>query len=911
MVFPVVQEENIFLRRSLMFKLNSTFSSLRVVFVFVLMVSALGIFPAPVNADTVGSISGTIYDADGVTLIENIYVAASGDPGYFASDCTDASGQFTLPDLPLDVQLQVQAAPPWANCGSWSDRVQEFWQESGDANDASSVVLTSGNPDATGIDFTLDAGGAISGTVYAADGVTPLENIAVSFHDEYVSDYNQSVCTDATGHYEFHGAPFDMPLLVSTYAYHDNWCNAGGNYISEYWQGSSDLTNATLVTVNSLSPMQANIDFTLDPAGSISGTVYEADGVTPVPDIPVRIFGDHYWGESPVTDNMGKYTIHNVPFGLSVYLYAGDASLCVGANSHAVEFWSESVNLNTASLVSVSALAPDFTGADFTLNSVSCDSSNPSMRAWYVDDKIEADDWPTGTQLTLEIEDMTTPASPDYSTAMEVNESTEWFNLKGQFDIKPGMFVVLSGASMSRVVRVDNLTITNIDQDLDTITGTTGGPTNWLWMWFNSPSCCRSTVADRNGVWVFDFSVPGPNGEAVVDIGPGSAGAAHVPSGDGSTSVEWSIPYKTLHVVPAHPEVHGHDWSPGTDVTLTIDDDTNSGNGVLYTQTKNVDVDPLWCGYPCFDLDGLFTLQVGQYVSLSDGTNTKTVHISPLTITEVNMDADTISGIADPGSRVAVNIWSQNGLARYVTTEPDGTWLADFSVVGDESFEQFTTDITYGDNGRAIQLNPDGTDDGTLEYWNTPSLVTSSYKSIGSQDGWVLESSETSNKGGTLNSAMTTFRLGDDATKKQYRGILSFNTSSIPDNAVITKVTLKVEKQGITGGSNPVIAFQGFMVDIKKGLFGTAALQVTDFQTAANKTYGPFKPTPVSNWYSINLTSGKPYINKLSSSGGLTQIRLYFKLDDNNNTAANYLSLFSGNASTASRPQLIVEYYVP
>jgi hypothetical protein len=43
----------------------------------------------------------------------------------------------------------------------------------------------------------------------------------------------------------------------------------------------------------------------------------------------------------------------------------------------------------------------------------------------------------------------------------------------------------------------------------------------------------------------------------------------------------------------------------------------------------------------------------------------------------------------------------------------------------------------------------------------------------------------------------------------------------------------------------------------------------------------------------------------------LTQIRLRFKLDDNNNNVANFLSLYSGNAGAANRPQLIVEYYVP
>jgi hypothetical protein len=161
-----------------------------------------------------------------------------------------------------------------------------------------------------------------------------------------------------------------------------------------------------------------------------------------------------------------------------------------------------------------------------------------------------------------------------------------------------------------------------------------------------------------------------------------------------------------------------------------------------------------------------------------------------------------------------------------------------------------------------------------------------------------------------MNSAATTFRLGDDAAKKQYRGILSFSTGAgLPDNAIITSVTLKVRKQSITGGGNPVTMFQGFMVDIRKGLFGTIALQASDFQAKANKSYGPFKPALSSGgWYSIDLTSGKFYINTFS---GLTQIRLRFKLDDNNNAIANYLSLYSGNAGVASRPVLIIQYTVP
>ncbi|MEW5828996.1 MAG: choice-of-anchor Q domain-containing protein [Chloroflexota bacterium] len=193
--------------------------------------------------------------------------------------------------------------------------------------------------------------------------------------------------------------------------------------------------------------------------------------------------------------------------------------------------------------------------------------------------------------------------------------------------------------------------------------------------------------------------------------------------------------------------------------------------------------------------------------------------------------------------------------------------------------------------------------------------ITKSYKAIlkstGSQDGWTLESGEKTNKGGLINAATTTLRLGDNAQKKQYRSILSFSTKGLPDKAVITKVTLKVRRQGASGGGNPVNLFQGFMVDIKKGLFGTSALQAADFQAQADKSVGPFTPALVNGWYTLNLTSAKAYVNKLATSGGLTQIRLRFKLDDNNDAVANILSLYSGNAAAASRPQLIIEYYVP
>ena len=89
---------------------------------------------------------------------------------------------------------------------------------------------------------------------------------------------------------------------------------------------------------------------------------------------------------------------------------------------------------------------------------------------------------------------------------------------------------------------------------------------------------------------------------------------------------------------------------------------------------------------------------------------------------------------------------------------------------------------------------------------------------------------------------------------------------------------------------------------------------MTDFQATANTPaagIGPFTSPAVGGWYTLNLTTAKAYINKLATNSGLTQFRLRFKLDDNNNAIANFISFYSGDAGAANRPQLIIEYYVP
>jgi len=183
------------------------------------------------------------------------------------------------------------------------------------------------------------------------------------------------------------------------------------------------------------------------------------------------------------------------------------------------------------------------------------------------------------------------------------------------------------------------------------------------------------------------------------------------------------------------------------------------------------------------------------------------------------------------------------------------------------------------------------------------------FRSVGAQDGWVLESSERSNMGGTMDAAATTFNLGDDAANRQYRAILSFNTASLPDTAVVTYATLKIKKQGLVG-TNPFTTHGALRVFIRKPSFGSLALQLMDFQVApASPLAASFGATPVSTWYSALFNgAGVTGINR----SGTTQFRLRFTLDDNNDHGADFVKFFSGNSLTvANRPELDLEYYVP
>jgi hypothetical protein len=151
--------------------------------------------------------------------------------------------------------------------------------------------------------------------------------------------------------------------------------------------------------------------------------------------------------------------------------------------------------------------------------------------------------------------------------------------------------------------------------------------------------------------------------------------------------------------------------------------------------------------------------------------------------------------------------------------------------------------------------------------------------------------------------------VGDDALKKQYRSILYFNTASLPDKAVITKVTLSIRKAGVTG--TPFATLGNLVADMKKGYFGLAALETGDFNAIGtpSSAVGRLAVTSDPNWYQMGLS---PLNFKYINLTGVTQFRLRFEKDDDNDKIADLIAFYAGDESNPLwKPVLGIEYYVP
>jgi hypothetical protein len=276
-------------------------------------------------------------------------------------------------------------------------------------------------------------------------------------------------------------------------------------------------------------------------------------------------------------------------------------------------------------------------------------------------------------------------------------------------------------------------------------------------------------------------------------------------------------------------------------------------------------------------------------VDMSDFLVTATGSISGASVTGVSGSGNTYS--------VAVNTGSGNGTLRLEIQDNDSITDAFTNPLGGAGVGNgnFTTGQEYAVNKIPAKIEME------------------TIRSNGNNDGWVLESAEDSNAGGHKDSRSTTFVLGDDDLDRQFRAILHFPTHHLPDNAVITRALLMIRGEAVVG-TDPFSTHQNVVIDIRSGPFGFIGpfpfrgLQNMDFQSMSNRdAVGTFANNPYNGWYWAWLDSSAfEHINLT----GITQLRLRFQLDDNDDMSADYMRFYSGDFDgLPARPQLLVEYY--
>lgn len=185
--------------------------------------------------------------------------------------------------------------------------------------------------------------------------------------------------------------------------------------------------------------------------------------------------------------------------------------------------------------------------------------------------------------------------------------------------------------------------------------------------------------------------------------------------------------------------------------------------------------------------------------------------------------------------------------------------------------------------------------------------VTATISSNGSLDGTLQETRRLTGVGDAM-SSVGQITIGDTHMRQQLRGLLSFDTSSIPDTVTITKVTLRLTYAGVSGG-NPYGTHGNMLIDVRSGWFGTSwLLQEADFQASATQAnIGQLRRETASRYSATWTTGMTTRVNKR----GYTQLRLYFSKKYDNDWMIDTINFYDGDAAAVRSPALLVEYIAP
>ena len=466
--------------------------------------------PVPVldGADTPGidaalrsdanSISGTVTAVGGGAL-PGICVSAFEDGGFgFVEAVTGPDGAYALVDV-ADGAWRIS----FDDCSATPEHITEWYDDRPDFTSADPVVVAGAS--VTGIDAALTLGGAITGSVTAADGGAPLGDVCVYGGPVGSPGYERFSQTAADGTYRLGGLGTTGDYTVYAFDCGD------GKLLGQFYDGADTREEATPVPVT-IGTETTGIDFAMVAGGWIQGTVTADPEGGPLEDICVGVLLPDTGVVTAVGTGLsgadGTYETTALPAGSYLVRFVD----CSVAADRATEFHDDVFALGSATPVTVTtgsattidaALARQAVGTGSITGVVETSGGAPVEGSWV------------------------TTCAPDGRCASDVTDASGAYELTGLVDgtytvrasapdstLRPGSTtagVTGGGATTAPVIVLSSLVTPPTGVSVG---GTAGGTGAVPTVRFGTPFPMEVTEPPCESGAV-TYTITGPNGEVV------------------------------------------------------------------------------------------------------------------------------------------------------------------------------------------------------------------------------------------------------------------------------------------------------------------------------------------------------------------------------------------------------------
>jgi protocatechuate 3,4-dioxygenase beta subunit len=257
--------------------------------------------------DCLATVSGTVTAADSGAPLPSVPVELWQTGSAIRFGYTDASGAFSIDSVePGNCFIATHGDGQYID--ELYDNVGCFQGPPGGCDPFSGTpVVVSLNGNVTGVDFALDRGGVIAGTVNDAASGLPLEYAYVKVFDASGETVGYGTTTDA-GTYEIDGLATGTYYVVAT----KNTSHLGVLYDGLSCAVSCNPTSGLPVSVTKGAATN-EIDFALPPRGSITGHVSANQDGRPLSGIDMTLYlPDRSSAGHVHTDDEGAYVLERL-----------------------------------------------------------------------------------------------------------------------------------------------------------------------------------------------------------------------------------------------------------------------------------------------------------------------------------------------------------------------------------------------------------------------------------------------------------------------------------------------------------------------------------------------------------------------------------------------------------------------